>query len=321
LARRRAPVRPHAIDTLGGPGGSKDRGITVQLMGVRINAQVGSAPVLLAVEWSEVGEDHWQTGTTVFDVGKFPADFYLRNLIAKPLIIDNGGAVDLTWEVGGASSLRLLYDTADINVLGQTTYPVNSVRHTTVFYLRATVQVGTNTAERILSTNVTIRVPDLEVQNLTVRGRIAVLRGTRTASTSLGTTSPYTLDLMLDGDLDTYYLTGRPNTQSDWLTLDLGVEQPISAVRIHSGARTASSGHHTAGCNSPPTTPAGPTLLFSPASPSSSTSLHRQGRHATSGWRSTAPRADTASPSARSRSAHQTKPWCSRAALASSASH
>jgi hypothetical protein len=30
-----------------------------------------------------------------------------------------------------------------------------------VFYLRATVQVGTNTVERTLSTTVTVRVPDL----------------------------------------------------------------------------------------------------------------------------------------------------------------
>ncbi len=148
----------------------RDEGVTVQLMGLRINSQVGSSPLRIDVEWAESGDDYWATDSTTIDIGKFPADFYLRNFIAEDLIIDNGGSVKLNWEAGGASSLRLLYEAADVNVLGLSTFTVHDVRRSTVFYLRATVQAGTGTVERILSTTVTVRVPDLEVQNLTVRG-------------------------------------------------------------------------------------------------------------------------------------------------------
>ena len=155
---------------------SRDEGITIQLMGLRINRQVGTAPLVIRV-YSRLADDgDFLPDTTTLDIGKFPADFYLRNLIADPLIIDNGESVKLTWEAGGVSSLRLLYDTTDVNVLGLSTYPVNNVSHTTVFYLRATVQVGNNTAERTLSTTVTIRVPDLDVGNLFIRGDISNLR-------------------------------------------------------------------------------------------------------------------------------------------------
>ncbi|MCX4751254.1 hypothetical protein OG455_38115 [Kitasatospora sp. NBC_01287] len=148
----------------------RDQGVTLQLMGLRINTVVGSSPLRIDIEWAESGDDYWTTDSTTIDIGKFPADFYLRNFIAEDLIIDNGGSVKLNWEAGGASSLRLLYEAADVNVLRLSTFTVHDVRHSTVFYLRATVQVGTTTVERILSTTVTVRVPDLEVQNLKVRG-------------------------------------------------------------------------------------------------------------------------------------------------------
>lgn len=156
---------------------SRDEGITIQLMGVRINRQVGTAPLITQVYSRPAGtSESFQPDITTLEIGKFPADFYLRNLIAKPLIIDNGDTVTLTWEAGGVSSLRLLYDTTDINVLGESTYPVSNVSHTTVFYLRATVQVGNGTAERILSTTATVRVPDLDVGNLFIRGNLSNLR-------------------------------------------------------------------------------------------------------------------------------------------------
>ncbi|MFI9161930.1 hypothetical protein [Kitasatospora aureofaciens] len=150
----------------------RDEGVTVQLMGLRINAVVGSSPLRIDVEWAESGDDYWSTDSTTIDIGKFPPDFVLRNFISEDLVIENGGSVKLNWESSGASSLRLLYDAADVNVLNLSTYTINNVRHTTVFYLRATVQVGGNTVERILSTTVTVRIPDLEVANLLVNGAI-----------------------------------------------------------------------------------------------------------------------------------------------------
>ncbi len=168
---------------------SRDEGVTIQLMGLRINRQVGSAPLLIRVYSREAGNNGaFQPDLTTLEIGKFPANFYLRNLKADPLIIDNGDKVDLTWEAGGVSSLRLLYDTADINVLGQSKYSLSEgkVTNTTVFYLRATVQIGNNTVERILSTTVAVRIPDLEVGNLFIRGGISNLRY------SVNTSEPWT---------------------------------------------------------------------------------------------------------------------------------
>ncbi|MCX4751253.1 hypothetical protein OG455_38110 [Kitasatospora sp. NBC_01287] len=150
----------------------RDEGVTLQLMGLRINTVVGSSPLRIDVEWSDSGEDYWSTDSLTIDVGKFPADFVLRNFIPERLVVDNGGSVKLNWESSGASSLKLLYDVAEVNVLNQSTYTVNDVRHSTVFYLRATVQAGTGTVERILSTQVTVPVPDLEVARLVVNGTI-----------------------------------------------------------------------------------------------------------------------------------------------------
>ncbi|MFD7597239.1 hypothetical protein ACFV6D_29930 [Kitasatospora sp. NPDC059812] len=165
---------------------SRDEGLTVQLMGVRINRQVGTAPLLIQVYSRPAGSsESFLPDTTTLEIGKFPADFYLRNLIAKPPIINNGETVTLTWEAGGVSSLRLLYDTTDVNVLDKSTYTLNNVGHTTQFYLRATVQIGNGTAERILNTTATVRVPDLEVGSLFVRGAISNLRyGTEGNSSS-----------------------------------------------------------------------------------------------------------------------------------------
>ncbi|MGM1058403.1 hypothetical protein [Saccharothrix sp. Mg75] len=169
---------------------SKDEGITIELLDVRVNREVGVAPLRIETEHRVVGEQRWETDTVTLEIGKFPASFYLRNFIATPLLIDNGDDVRLTWEAGGYGTLRLLYDTSDCNMHGQASHTVAEVTNTTVFYLRATVQVGTGTAEHILSTTVSVRVPDLEVGDLYVYGRIGNLRSaTRPAGGGLWTAS------------------------------------------------------------------------------------------------------------------------------------
>ncbi|WP_190813005.1 hypothetical protein [Saccharopolyspora pogona] len=163
---------------------AKDAGVTIELIGVRINRQVGIAPLRVQVRYRAPGDTEWDTDTVTLEIGKFPADFYLRNFVAKPLVIDNGDSVKLTWEAGGYGSLRLLYDTYDLNMHeenGETGYTVHDVRKDTAFYLRATVPVGSGTMERILSTLVSVRVPDLDVGTLFVRGGISNLHhATRT---------------------------------------------------------------------------------------------------------------------------------------------
>ncbi|MGF6886878.1 hypothetical protein ABIA39_005367 [Nocardia sp. GAS34] len=216
----------------------RDQGVTVQLMGMRINTVVGSAPLRIDLEWREAGSgDVWDTGTVVFDIGKFPADFHLANFMAEPLIIDNNGAVKLNWEASGASSLRLLYDAADINVLNLDTYPVNNVTHTTVFYLRATVQVGTNTVERILSTTVTVRTPDLEVANLRVLGEIIMPSPPPVLSVKpeLGVDDGHPLENILDDDLETYFQSKGRALKLYWVRLDYDTVRPIYSIDIYFG--------------------------------------------------------------------------------------
>jgi hypothetical protein len=202
----------------------RDQGVTVQLMGMRINTEIGSAPLRIDVEWREAGyDDPWETGTTVFDIGKFPPSFHLANFAAEQLIIENSGSVKLNWEASGVSSLRLLYDAADINVMNLSTYPVNNITRTTVFYLRATVQVGTNTVERTLSTTVTVLIPDLDVGRLTVHGEIAVVgpQAVAQAAERLGAAEEHPPELMLDSSRNTYYLSAAHPQRDDYVLVDL----------------------------------------------------------------------------------------------------
>ncbi|MEV6431688.1 discoidin domain-containing protein [Nocardia sp. NPDC051463] len=218
----------------------RDEGVTVQLMGMRINSVVGTALLRLEVEWREAGsDDQWETGTSTFDIGKFPAGFDLVDFIAEQSVIDNGGSVEFNWEAQGVSSLRLLYDVADINVMNLTTFTVNHLARTTVFYLRATVQVGNNTVERVLSTTVTVRVPDLEVENLRVVGSLMVDWPIQiTAGVVIGEDSAYPLRNVLDGNLETYYLSqsGGSAEYGGLVKIDYGTPRPIRDIHVYFGS-------------------------------------------------------------------------------------
>ncbi|MEV0032673.1 discoidin domain-containing protein [Nocardia sp. NPDC050793] len=217
----------------------RDEGVTVQLMGMRINSVVGTALLRLEVEWREAGsDDQWETGITTFDIGKFPAEFDLVGFMAEELVIDNGGSAELNWEAKGVSSLRLLYDAADVNVMNLTTYTVKHLAKTTVFYLRATVQVGNNTVERVLSTTVTVRVPDMEIGNLRVVGSLMVDWPSRLIVGGLiGEDPAHSARNMLDGNLETYYLSesgGNPS-YGGTVKIDFGSPRPIRDIHIYLG--------------------------------------------------------------------------------------
>ncbi|MFE7799520.1 discoidin domain-containing protein [Nocardia sp. NPDC057440] len=217
----------------------RDDGVTVQLMGMRINSVVGTALLRLEVEWREAGSDDlWATGITTFDIGKFPAEFDLVDFIAEELVIDNGGSAELNWEAKGVSSLRLLYDVADVNVMNLTTYTVKHLVRTTVFYLRATVQVGNNTVERVLSTTVTVRVPDLEIGNLRVVGSLMVDWPSRLiVGRTIGEDPAYPARNMLDGNLETYYLSesGGDSSYGGTVQIDFGSLRPIRDIHVYLG--------------------------------------------------------------------------------------
>ncbi|WP_431962250.1 hypothetical protein [Nocardia sp. bgisy134] len=216
-------------------------GVTIQLMDARINSVVGSTMLAIAMEWREVdGDGAWETGSVTINVGKFPPDFRLDNLTTDDPIIENGGSARLTWEAGGVSSLKLLYDVAEIDVTNKTTYTVPNISRTTVFYLRGTVQAGNDTVERTLAVTITVRVPDLEVGHLTVRGDLFVGHETATVPSFADYFEPapdHPFEHMFDGSPDTYYLSKSPiTTVVGYLVVDRGENAPpLTSIRLRFG--------------------------------------------------------------------------------------
>ncbi|MEV4611521.1 hypothetical protein AB0K43_02815 [Kitasatospora sp. NPDC049258] len=66
-----------------------DTGFTIQLSDIPMSRKVGTAPVTVT-ERSRTGSAAFKDRPTVFNLGKFPADFYLRNFLCTPSIIPNG---------------------------------------------------------------------------------------------------------------------------------------------------------------------------------------------------------------------------------------
>ncbi|PJN30998.1 hypothetical protein CG747_45360, partial [Streptomyces sp. CB02959] len=148
-----------------------EQGITVQLNKLRINRQVGTAPVTIELKWRTPGTTNWRTEQQTLSIGKFPAGFYLRNLKADPPhYIENGDSVTLTWERStiGSETYHLLYENTEIDVTKYSTLPVHDIRRNTMLYLRGRIQQGTGTAERTINTYITVNKPDLEVGTLHV---------------------------------------------------------------------------------------------------------------------------------------------------------
>lgn len=156
---------------------SVSQGITIQFRGIPVNRQVGSAPITITECSRPQGETTWNEPQTVIEVGKFPPDFYLRNLTADPLQVDNGGSTTLRWEASPNASYRLLYGAADIDVTNRREFPVTNLTSTTVFYLRGRAQIGEGIAERILNTTVAVNRPDIDATRLTVSHRVQLLGG------------------------------------------------------------------------------------------------------------------------------------------------
>ncbi|MFF4456608.1 hypothetical protein [Streptomyces goshikiensis] len=165
-----------------------DTGFTIQLSDIPINRKVGTAPITVT-ERSRTGNSAFQNRPTVFNLGKFPADFYLRNFLCEPSIIPNGGDVKLTWERSANATYELLYPGFDRDVTNRTSLEIEGIKSDTTFYLRGTAGDPTNPVVRILSTQVTVLKPDLDVGSLTVGGTTD-LHGPRTLLLKLAGTEP-----------------------------------------------------------------------------------------------------------------------------------
>ncbi|MER6518560.1 hypothetical protein ABT246_17130 [Streptomyces sp. NPDC001553] len=150
-----------------------DLGFTIQLSDIPMSRKVGTAPITVT-ESSRTGSSAFQDRSTVFNLGKFPADFYLRNFLCQPSIIPNGGEVALTWERSANATYELLYGDVNRDVTNRTSLDIEGVTSDTTFYLRATTGDPTNPVVRIVSAQVTVTKPDLEVGNLAVHGELAI---------------------------------------------------------------------------------------------------------------------------------------------------
>ncbi|MFG2530907.1 DUF6603 domain-containing protein [Streptomyces sp. NPDC048516] len=147
-----------------------DTGFTIQLSRIPISRKVGTAPITVT-EYSRTSGSAFPDRSTTFDVGKFPADFSMHDFIAGALVIDNGGEVTLTWKRSTNATYELLYGDTSLNVTNETSRTITNVKSDTTFYLRGTTSSDpTNPVTRILTTQVTVRKPDLDVGNLTVHG-------------------------------------------------------------------------------------------------------------------------------------------------------
>ncbi|NUK26248.1 hypothetical protein [Streptomyces lunaelactis] len=160
---------PAAAHTPIGP----DLGFTIQLSDIPMSRKVGTSPITLTEE-SRTGTSAFQDRTIVFNIGKFPADFYLRNFLCEPSIINNGGDVKLTWERSANATYELLYPGVERDVTNRTSLELEGIKSDTTFYLRATTGDPTNPVVRIISAQVSVLKPDLDVGNLTVGGDMQV---------------------------------------------------------------------------------------------------------------------------------------------------
>ncbi|CQR59529.1 hypothetical protein [Streptomyces leeuwenhoekii] len=214
-----------------------DTGFTIQLSDIPVNRQVGTAPITITEHSREGNSGAFPERRTVFNIGKFPADFYLRNFLCEPSIIPNGGDVKLTWERSANATYTLLYPGVERDVTNRTTLDIEGIASDTTFYLRATTGDPTNPVTRILSTQTTVLKPDLEVNSLIVHNRFAV-QAQRIASISgpfgAEAADGHPPELMLDGNRETYFLTAHP-VRELLVTLDLGREQLVTGVHVYFG--------------------------------------------------------------------------------------
>ncbi|MEU9472203.1 hypothetical protein AB0D78_37505 [Streptomyces avermitilis] len=209
---------PTASHTPIGP----DTGFTIQISQIPINREVGTSPITIN-ESSRTGNSAFQPRSTVFNVGKFPADFHMGNLICTPLVIDNGGQTTLTWESSPNATYELLYGDTNLNVTNVTTRTVTNIKSDTTFYLRGTAGDPSNPVVRILSSQVTVRLPDLEVTNLTVRGSTAVGNLTAKGDTALH-------NLTAEGPTTLNNLNAKGVT--DFHSLTIGIMQIFGQTRV-----------------------------------------------------------------------------------------
>ncbi|MEV4611522.1 hypothetical protein AB0K43_02820 [Kitasatospora sp. NPDC049258] len=82
--------------------------------------------------------------------------------------------MQLTWERSANATYELLYGDVNRDVTHRSSLPLEGIRSDTTFYLRGTTGDPSNPVVRILSAQVSVIKPDLEVGDLTVHGNLGL---------------------------------------------------------------------------------------------------------------------------------------------------
>jgi hypothetical protein len=181
--------------------------LTVTLGRIQVNAAAGTARLRITEETSSDGTT-WETHATDLGLAKFPEGFVFRDLRPDRLHVKNGESVTLTWR-GSPATYTVDWGRRPVEVTTEGTWTSPPLHKTTVFRLAA--RLPGSTAERVLTTLVTVARPHLRVTDLQAGGQVGMLGASHPLDAPVpGTPARYTAttDGLLLGHVRAH--TGRP---------------------------------------------------------------------------------------------------------------
>ncbi|MEV4442347.1 hypothetical protein AB0K09_25725 [Streptomyces sp. NPDC049577] len=181
--------------------------LTVTLGQIRVNTATGTARLRITEETSADGTV-WEPRGTDLALAKFPDGFVFGDLRPDRIHVKNGECVTLTWR-GSPATYTMDWGRRPVEVTTEGTWTSPPLHDTTVFRLAA--RLPGSTAERVLTTLVTVARPHLRVADLEAAGQVRMLgTGQRLGAPVPGTPVRYTAptDGLLLGHVRAR--TGRP---------------------------------------------------------------------------------------------------------------
>ncbi|MET7300424.1 hypothetical protein [Embleya sp. NPDC005575] len=146
--------------------------LTLELGTIAVNGALGGTALTVIEETSANGTD-WATRTIELAVPKFPADFVFRHFAPDEIHVPNGDPVRLTWQGSPATYTMRWGRQGECDVSDAKEWVSPSLYDTTTFRLAATLPGST--AERVLTTTVTVFRPHLRVRDLSARRNVHMI--------------------------------------------------------------------------------------------------------------------------------------------------
>ncbi|MEM7036578.1 MAG: hypothetical protein AAF570_06310, partial [Bacteroidota bacterium] len=139
----------------------EEDGLFITLSNISINAQVGVAQVVVgensAKEAGLTAAMPQSVRSVIYDVSKFPEQFYLNYFIPDSGSVNAGDTVGLSWDGSPDARYTLSYDSEVIDVTGTFSRQIAGLQDDTTFILEASMTVGGSTATAKKSTTVIVR--------------------------------------------------------------------------------------------------------------------------------------------------------------------